>query len=46
MKTQTSTLSGDKKENKSGGCFTGFENRMLIPGRTSIKRRQQIRRHS
>lgn len=32
MKTQTSTLSGERKENKSGGCFTGFENKMLIPG--------------
>lgn len=31
MKTQTSTDKGDRNENKSGGCFTGFEKRMLMP---------------
>lgn len=24
-------LKGDKKENKSGGCFTGFKNKIEIP---------------
>lgn len=31
MYTQTSNESGERNENKSGGCLIGLANKMLIP---------------
>lgn len=42
MKTQTSSERGDRNENKSGGCLTGFEKRMLMPGDEVIKLYKKI----